>query len=139
MTRLNTSDVDVVLSLGSNCGNRHENVSAGIKWLETKLSDFKVSHLYATPDCLGSQKEYINAVASGTTTLSPNEIDILCKQFELSFGRDAQARKSNMVPIDIDLVIYGDEILRPRDYACDFFQIGFKSLSPSSSPSSSSD
>lgn len=132
MTRLNSPEVEVVLSLGSNCGNRHANVTAGIKWLETILSCFNVSPVYATPDCLGSQKEYINAVVSGSTTLSPKEIDLLCKEYEISCGRDAEARNSNLVPIDIDLVIYGSDILRPRDFAREFFQIGFKSLSQKS-------
>lgn len=132
MTRQIPTEVEIVLSLGSNCGDRHANVHAGIEWLSGMLFNFRVSHIYATPDCLGSQKEYMNAVAIGTTVLSPIEMDKLCKEYEVSNGRDAEARKSNLVPIDIDLVIYGHDILRPRDFARDFFQIGFKSLNSKS-------
>lgn len=129
---MNTTAVEVVLSLGSNCGDRKAHVTGGIQWLSKILSNFRVSPIYATPDCLGSQKEYMNAVAAGETSLSQEEIDNLCKEYEISCGRDAESRKSNLVPIDIDLVIYGSDILRPRDFARDFFQIGFRSLSSKS-------
>lgn len=120
------SDVEVVLSIGSNCGDRYANVKAGIEWLAHIISNFKVSPIYATPDCLGSQKEYINAVAKGSSPLSTENLENLCKQYEASCGRDAYARTCNNVPIDIDLVIYGSKILRQRDFSREFFQIGYK-------------
>ncbi|MDE6021927.1 MAG: 2-amino-4-hydroxy-6-hydroxymethyldihydropteridine diphosphokinase [Muribaculaceae bacterium] len=121
-------DVEVVFSIGSNCGDRHTNVKAGIEWLAHIISDFKVSPIYATPDCLGSQKEYINAVAKGASSLSAEKLESLCKKYESSCGRNDETRKSNLVPIDIDLVVYGPDILRPRDFSREFFQIGFKSV-----------
>lgn len=124
------SDVEVVFSIGSNCGDRHANVKAGIEWLAHIISNFKVSPIYATPDCLGSQKEYINAVAKGSSTLSTESLEKLCKQYELSCGRDAYARTCNNVPIDIDLVMYDSKILRQRDFSREFFQIGYKSITP---------
>lgn len=102
---------EVVFSLGSNFGDRKANVEAGIMWLSSLLSEFEVSDVYATPDCLGSQKEYLNAVAKGYTKINPKQLDRLCKDYEAQCGRDDRARAANNVPIDIDLVIYSSQIL----------------------------
>lgn len=128
MIRENASFHEAVFCIGSNSGNRQDNVMAAMEWIARMLSGCMLSHVYATPDCNGSQKEYLNAVATGKTVLSPHELDSICKKYEISRGRDAAARNANLVPIDIDLVVYDGQIIRPRDFSCDFFQIGFKSL-----------
>lgn len=120
--------VPAVFSIGSNCGDRLSNVQNGINWLTSILSDFGISHIYATPDCHGGHREYMNAVVKGLTTLSPEQIEKLCKEFEISNGRDCKARAAGDVPLDIDLVIYDGEILRPKDFAREFFKIGYESI-----------
>ena len=76
----------------------------------------------------GGFREYINAVLSGYTLLTPLELDTKCKQFELEHGRTLEARKAGNVAIDIDLVIYGNDILRPKDFAREFFKIGYSCI-----------
>lgn len=117
-----------VFSIGSNCGDRLSNVQIGINWLDSILSDFRSSHIYATPDCHGGYREYMNAVVKGITTLSPEQIEKQCKEFEISNGRDCKARAAGDVPLDIDLVIYDDIILRPKDFTREFFKIGYESI-----------
>ncbi|MDE7420649.1 MAG: 2-amino-4-hydroxy-6-hydroxymethyldihydropteridine diphosphokinase [Muribaculaceae bacterium] len=117
-----------IFSIGSNCGNRHANVSEGLKWLSMHLMDFRSSSIYATPDCHGGVKEYFNAVAIGTTNESPENLEQLCKQYELSCGRNDEMRKSGNVPIDIDLVVYGDKVIRPNDFKREFFRIGYEMI-----------
>ncbi len=117
-----------IFSLGSNCGDRLINVSEGLKWLSQYLSDFKHSSIYATPDCHGGFKEYFNVVASGTTKLSSAGLELLCKQYELACGRDQEKRKSGDVPIDIDLVIFNGQVLRPNDFKREFFKIGYSMI-----------
>lgn len=129
MRNADSAEVEVIFSIGSNCGDRLQNVKDGIEWLSHILTQFRVSPIYATPDCNGSQREYLNAVASGKTCLTPEAIDRLSKEYETNCGRDAAARACNNVPIDIDLVVYSSELLRPRDFAREFFQIGFRQIS----------
>ncbi len=128
MTSEIATEVEVVFSLGSNHGDRRANVQAGIDWLGQIIANFEVSPIYATPDCLGSKKEYINAVGKGYSSQSQAELEALCKEYEASCGRDAYARACNNVPIDIDLVVYASEIIRQRDFSREFFQIGYRSL-----------
>lgn len=72
---------------------------------------------------------YMNAVAIGRWTQTVEKLDSLCKDYEVRNGRDLKARARNEVPVDIDIVISSGKILRPKDYRCDFFRIGFRQLS----------
>ncbi len=98
--------VEVVFSIGSNFGNRDANVREGLKWLSSILTDFRCSSVYATPDCHGGSKEYMNAVAIGITSSTPKRLESLCKDYEITRGRTLERRRSGQVPSDIDLVVY---------------------------------
>lgn len=119
---------ETVLCIGSNCGDRLSNVEGALKWLSGILMDFRHSHIYATPDCHGGQREYLNAVAIGKTKLHSSTLESLCKEYELTCGRDSEARAAGNVPVDIDIVIYERDILRMKDFSSEFFRIGFKIL-----------
>ena len=119
---------ECMLCIGSNCGDREVNVADALGWLSEILGDFRHSHIYATPDCFGGQREYLNSVCAGSTTLSHAELESLCKDYEFRAGRDASARAAGDVPVDVDVVVYGSRILRERDYSSEFFRIGFDEL-----------
>ena len=120
-------ETEVLLSIGSNDKLRHERVSEALDWLRGKLDYFRTSQIYPTLPVRGAKGEYVNAVAQGRTTdLKILEADL--KLYELSHGRDAAARAEGRVPIDIDVVVVNGEVVRPRDYACDFFRIGLSAL-----------
>lgn len=120
--------VEVVFSVGSNCGDRGSRVSGGISWLEGFLSECRVSSVYTTGDCHGGKRVYVNAVVAGLCDMSRERIETLCKEYEISCGRTSEARLRGDVPVDIDLVIFDGAILRPKDYRQKFFQIGFMQL-----------
>ena len=119
---------EALFCIGSNCGHRKANVEAAIRWLSGLLSEFRHSTVYATPDCHGGQREYMNAVAAGNTTLDAPELEKISKDFEKANGRDQEARKKGDVPLDIDLVVFEGEILREKDYRCEFFLKGFREI-----------
>lgn len=118
----------VIFCIGSNCGDRELQVDSSLEWLSERLSDFHHSHVYATPDCHGGARKYLNAVAIGFTGLSTDELVRICKERELACGRDDSARAAGDVPIDIDLVVYEREILREKDFVSEFFIKGYKEL-----------
>ncbi len=70
----------------------------------------------------------MNAVVEIRTSLSFELLQDACKMFEISSGRDLKCREQGLVPIDIDIVMWNNEILRPKDHTCDFFKIGFNSM-----------
>ena len=124
----NQEPTEAIFSVGSNCGDRVGNVAKALSWLSGLLTSFRHSPIYATPDCHGGQIEYMNAVGVGLATHTALELDRLCKEYEVSCGRDAEARASGDVPVDVDLVIYDGEVLRKKDYASEFFKEGYKEL-----------
>lgn len=129
-------DLSVTLCLGSNFGHRRENIEEALAWLSRQLTGFRESHIYETP-AYGhvDGAPYFNAVAIGIVPLDSftaaerlNFFEAQCKRYEFEHGRDAEARRNNNVPIDIDIVIAGKKILRPGDYCRSFFQIGYNAL-----------
>lgn len=124
------SSVKVVIGLGSNHGDRYASLNRAINCLSQVLENFRCSNFYETP-AIGQNTSgtYLNAVISADTTLPMQELDGLLKQLEIEAGRDEMARRRGEVPLDLDIVIYADTIVRPRDYAQSFFRIGYWQLS----------
>lgn len=122
------STVEVVISVGSNCGDRYKNVEECIRRINPLFDKFRSSHIYATPDCHGGVRNYMNAVVVGYTSIGQQELELVFKDIEKEMGRDEKARIAGDVPIDIDVVVYDRQILRESDYRREFFKIGFAEL-----------
>ena len=121
--------MDICLSVGSN--RSYEDVEKALVWLQSKIFNFKTSRLYKTPSIHHNESSYVNAVVKGSIDTSLEDFNNLLKEYELKSGRDDTARKSGLVPIDIDIVIGNGKILRVRDYKQEFFKIGFLELTGS--------
>ena len=115
----------VVLSFGSNCGDRKDNVRKALDWLCKNFSESKVSEIYETPEIHGVGNPYINAVGSCRVDCTLDEMIAHTKEYEFENGRDSACRQRGDVPIDIDVVIWNEEIIRPLDYSSSFFKIGY--------------
>ena len=70
----------------------------------------------------------MNAVVSGKFEGTFDELDIILKNYEKEEGRDKQCRQRGEVPIDIDIVIAEETIIKEWDYRQKFFQIGFSEI-----------
>ncbi len=120
----------VVLSLGSNYGDRERSVGKARDWLLSVLEETESSGIYETPPVGNSgSTNYINCVIAGIFPDDYHILEKLCKDYERNNGRDEESRRLKQVPIDIDIVMSDGEILRPKDFAASFFQIGYKGLS----------
>lgn len=117
---------ELVLSLGSNCS--HENVEKAIEWLASQLNEISCSGLYETPPAKGKGDNYVNAVIMANTSLQLEELNRSFKEYERRVGRDDDCRRTDCVPIDIDIVIYEGKVVREWDYRQDFFKIGYRML-----------
>lgn len=116
----------IVLSVGSNSGDRNKNVSTALRRLSEILGgDASVSDIYETPDAHGGVCRYMNAVMAGYTELTIEECDRFCKLIETEAGRDNECRKRGEVPVDVDIVVWDGKVVRERDYRQNFFTIGF--------------
>lgn len=120
----------VVVSLGSNCGDREGNVAKAIEWLCSLLGDALHSSIYETPPVGNMGSDYMNAVVSGFSPIGPGELESMFKDYERRCGRTPEARLSGKVPIDLDIVIVGKDVVRPRDWKLGFFQKGWLQIVP---------
>ncbi|MDE6652398.1 MAG: 2-amino-4-hydroxy-6-hydroxymethyldihydropteridine diphosphokinase [Paramuribaculum sp.] len=118
----------VYLSIGSNHENCLAYVEQASSRLQSVLTDWKMCSPYKTEAINGVDADYLNAVAVGYWNGDEESLNQICKSIERALGR-TRDNKSHSVEIDIDLVCFDDDILRPADYAREYFSIGFKELS----------
>lgn len=126
----NSDDIghSAVLSLGSNIGNREGNVNETIVLLSSLFPGLESSGIYETPEIHGVGAPYMNAVVRCRMNHEYDEFCSWAKEVERRRGRNSETRMRGEVPIDIDVVIWDGEVMRPADFAREFFQIGYRML-----------
>ena len=108
---MSNEPVAVYLGLGSNLGDRQENLDRALDLLSQRLGALQISSVYDT-EPIGNinQPRFLNMVCQAYTRLAPMELLTLVKGIELKIGR--APRKPNAPrPIDIDILFYGDQII----------------------------
>jgi len=103
--------VSVYLGLGSNLGDRKDNLDQAISMLSEKVHIEKTSSIYETePVGHLDQGLFLNAVCYAKTILGPDEMLSFIKRIESKIGRISTFRNAPR-PIDIDILFYGEEII----------------------------
>ncbi|MGB9771760.1 MAG: 2-amino-4-hydroxy-6-hydroxymethyldihydropteridine diphosphokinase [Candidatus Kapaibacteriota bacterium] len=108
---------EVLLSLGSNIGDRIENIKRAIDLLVTNkiVENITVSSFYETePVGYKNQPYFINAAIRGRTSLSPYKLLSACKEIEQSIGRKPRP-KWHEREIDLDIILYGSNVVATED------------------------
>ena len=106
--------VTVYLSLGSNLGNRQENLDRALKMLSERMRIGKVSSIYDTEPVGGiSQPRFLNLACEAFTRLTPEGLLALAKGIELKMGRYSRSGEPRI--IDIDIILYGDQVVKTAD------------------------
>jgi len=130
--------VTVYLGLGSNMGNRQDNLDKGLELLSQRVQMEQVSSIYDT-EPVGNieQPRFLNLVCQIYTRLSPMELLTLAKGIESKLGRTLG--ESNLPrPLDIDILFYGDQIIEspklviphPRLAERDFVLVPLAEIAP---------
>lgn len=102
----------VVLCLGSNLGERQQNLQGGVSALvdtpDVQIVD--VSPVYESASVGGPADagKFLNVVLGADTTLSPHTLLDRCLAIEDAFGRERTERNAPRT-LDVDLIIVGDQ------------------------------
>ena len=107
------------LSLGSNMGNREDNLNFALREIE-KRHDSKIVNVskFITTAPYGGvkQDDFLNACATIETLLTPHELLAVLQEIEIRAGRE-RLEKWGPRTLDIDIV-YFDDIILSDDELC---------------------
>jgi 2-amino-4-hydroxy-6-hydroxymethyldihydropteridine diphosphokinase len=104
------------VAVGSNLGDRAAHLAFARAHLETLLSGCRFSTVHETNPVgvVGLQPPFLNAVAVGTTELTPRELLTVLLALEQSRGRQ-RPRVNAPRTLDLDLILHGDAIVDRPD------------------------
>ena len=114
----------VYLGLGSNLGTREANLRMAIRALTRLARVGGVSSLYESEAVGPPQPRYYNAVAAIETGLRPLPLLRFVKGIEEEIGRRPGGERNGPRPIDIDILLYGDEVVEEEGLVVPHPRIG---------------
>lgn len=98
----------VYLGLGSNKGDRMDNMRKALQLLVPFMEIGKVSRVYESmPMYKEDQNLFLNAALRGRTSLAPKDLFERVKEVERAVGRTEEERNGPR-EIDIDILLYDD-------------------------------
>lgn len=101
----------VYIALGTNLGERLNNLRAAIEAMAPDIIVLAESHIYETPPWgYEDQPAFLNMVVKAETGLEPEALLRFLKQLEVQLGREQNFRWGPRL-IDLDILFYGDLIL----------------------------
>lgn len=126
------------ISLGTNIGNREQNLKTALEELSKFVNVIKKSKIYETePMDYKDQPLFLNMVIEIKTELSAHELITKLQKIENKMGRIKKMKKGPRI-IDLDILYYNNEIINepnlkiphPRAYKRDFVLTPLKELAP---------
>ncbi len=124
MNRCNTNLC--VISIGSNT-DAIENLAKANEILNQYFKPVRYSRAgFTIPIGLQNSRDFLNQVASFSTSMEADEITSILKRIELKLGRNKRDKEN--IAIDLDLVCYNRLVLKQSDYERGYFQSGLSEL-----------
>ncbi len=110
----------IILGLGSNLGNRLENLRQALQYLLTSqdITVIACSPVYSSDalptDVEAWQQPFLNAAIACSSSLSPSDLLKLIKRIETNMGRISLGHWSPRI-IDIDILAWNDQVIETED------------------------
>ena len=105
----------VFIALGTNLGDREENLRKALACLESFVHLLACSGVYETPPWgFTDQPWFLNMAVEGDTSLSPADLLTRLKQLEKDLGREPGFRFGPRL-IDLDILFYDNLILKTAE------------------------
>ncbi|WP_455497833.1 2-amino-4-hydroxy-6-hydroxymethyldihydropteridine diphosphokinase [Coprobacter sp.] len=118
-----------IIGLGSNVPGGRLLIKKSCVEIREFVSSARFSSCYETvPVSSVPQPNYQNCVGIVEAELEYEELFRIFKEMEKASGRTPGGKKIGVVPLDIDIVMWNDEVKKPRDMMQDYMQIGLMEL-----------
>lgn len=99
----------MAIGLGGNVGSPEATFALALAGLAPHVEGLTCSPFYLTAPVGGPpQPDFLNAVATGRTFLTPLGLLELLKRLEAEAGRPDSGEPNGPRPLDLDLLLYGD-------------------------------
>lgn len=102
----------VYIGIGSNKGNRVENIKKSLKELEKISKIKKISFFYKNPPINAKGGYFLNGIVELEVDISPYELLKNLKEIEKKIGRKIPHEKGDAREIDLDIIFYGKSIIK---------------------------
>ena len=102
--------VCVVISVGTNI-DREINLKAALAVLRHTYGALQMSPVYSNPAVGFTGPEFYNLVVSFETTQTVTEVTTFLHGVEATQGRTRQGNRLDSRELDLDLLLYGDQVL----------------------------
>ena len=118
-----------IVGIGSNIVEARLSVEECCNLLMSMVEEVKFSSVYET-EAVGSlpQPNYHNCVGVISTTRPFEEMKQLLKDMEREAGRLPEHKAEGKVIIDIDIVVWNNEVIKPTDLTRTYMTIGMEEL-----------
>lgn len=122
-------DNKAIISIGSNA-NRTENIQKAIEILQANYprSRFSTPEITDPIDLPEGAKAFLNLVAMIPTNLEKEEFVAQLKEIEEELGRDDDDDEEGIIPIDLDLIKWNEDVLKPRDFIRPYMVSGLEEI-----------
>ena len=110
--------VSVFISLGSNLGDKKENLLSAISFLkeQEQIKVIKISPFYKTePVDYFDQDWFVNAVIEILTRLRPEELLSILKEIEKKLKQGKKEIRFGPRIIDLDVIYYGNKVVSTKN------------------------
>ncbi len=108
----------VALAFGGNIGDVEESFLMALQELEANgLKNIVASSIYRTApvNCLPGTPDFLNFVITADWYGDVQSLHTLCKRIEVQSGRAPVREKNSPRTLDIDIILYGDDIINEPD------------------------
>ncbi len=105
----------IILGIGSNLGNKKQNIKKALNLIKEKTKIIKISNLYLTkPVGYLNQDKFLNGAIILNTILKPLELLDFLKSIETKLKR-IKTFKNGPRTIDLDILYYEDKIIKQKN------------------------
>jgi len=98
------------ISIGSNI-DKEIHIPASLKLLESQFGTLTLSNIYESEPVGFVGDKFYNLIVRFHSELSAKQVAKQLRQIELAHGRDRDSSKFSSRTLDLDLIIYGDQVI----------------------------
>ena len=104
----------VFIAIGSNKGDREENIIKSLKEIEKIAEIKKISSFYENEPINVNGGYFLNGIIEINTKFDPFQLFKKLKEIEKKIGRKFPHRRGDEREIDLDIIFYGKDILNTK-------------------------